>query len=136
MKLSELKIDSQAIQTGRWIDAPGLPGCRFKVRGIGNSDYRRLHQKLIGNVPRTKKVGGTIEPDEIDRITATLLVETVLLDWSGFENDDGLPLVYSKDASAKILTDPDFSVVRDSVFAAAQSVGEEMSESVEDDTKN
>jgi len=68
MKLSALKIDSSVIEAGRWVNAPGLCTVSFRVRGLGNADYRRLSTKLNDAVPGDKRVGGPVAPDEADKL--------------------------------------------------------------------
>lgn len=136
MKLSALKVSSAAIEAGRWVEAPGLPGVQLRVRGLGNADYRRLQAKLIEQVPRNKRFGGRLDPDEQDKIVGKLLAEAVLLDWRGLDGDDDQPLAYGKDEAERLMLDPDYRLFRDAVMAAAAMVGEEDGAAAEDDAKN
>lgn len=136
MKLSALKIDSSAIETGSWIDAPGLGGVIFRVRGLGNADYRRLSAKLNDAVPRDKRVGGRVAPDEADKIVLRLILDTVLLDWRGLTDDADADVSYTRDTAEKLLGDPDYRVLRESVLAAASMVGEQVAEDTDAAAKN
>jgi hypothetical protein len=72
VNLKKLRIDSNAIEQGRWIDRiPGLGDIRLKVRGLGNVDWRRLNMQLTQALPRTSRG----DPVEQARITLELLVE-------------------------------------------------------------
>lgn len=125
MKLADIKINAAAIETGRWVSVDHvLPGVKFKVRGIGNADYRRLKDKLIGEIPRAERVKG-VDPAALDKINAKLLIETVLIDWSGIEGDDDAPLAFSKEKAAELLADPNYAVLRNAVEWAAGVVGED-----------
>lgn len=136
MKISALKINSSAIEAGVWMDAPGLTGVQFRVRGLANADYRRLSGKLNDGVPRDKRVGGRVDPIEADRMLVTLIIETILLDWRGLTDDADAPLPYSRDVAEKLLADPDYRVLRESVLAAASMVGEQQAEDIEAAAKN
>jgi hypothetical protein len=100
----------------------------LKVRGVNNADWRRLQQTLYEAVPRSKRIGGRIDPDEMDRITTSCLLSACLIDWENVEGDDGQPLAYSKAAATKLLTDPAMRRFRDSVVWAANVVGEQGAE--------
>jgi hypothetical protein len=133
MKLNDLKIDVSRFEEGAWIDnIPEMGDLRLKVRGINNSDYRRLQQKLFEAVPRAKRPGGRIDPDEQDRITTSCLLSACLLDWDGVEDDDGNALPYSKPAATKLLNDPALRRFRESVIWAATVVGEQVAEDTAD----
>lgn len=133
MKLSEVKIDVERQEQGGWVDnIPEMGDVRLKVRGINNADWRRMQAKLFEAVPRAKKPGGRIDPDEQDRITTQLLGATVLLDWSGIENEDGSALTYSSAVASKMLADPEMRRFRDAVVWAATQVAERQSEDRKD----
>jgi hypothetical protein len=137
MKLSDAKIDPARLEEGAWVgNIPELTGLRLRVRGANNKDWRRIQSKLIEGVPRKKRVGGRMDPDEQDRITAILLRETCLLDWDGLEDDDGKPLPYSKEMAGKLLSDPQYAKFREGVMWAASIVAEQTEAEVEDDAKN
>lgn len=137
MKMSELKIDTAKVEQGDWVDKiPEMQGLRLKVRGSNNKDWRRLQGRLLDAVPRKKRVGGRLDPDEQDRITSTLLLSACLLDWDGLEGDDGQPLPYSKEKANEFLTDPQYGKFREAVVWAATVVAEQQETEREEDTKN
>lgn len=137
MKLSSLKIDADKIEGGDWIDnIPDMGDLRLKVRGIQNASYRRMQSKLFDAVPRAKKQGGRVDPDEMDRITSQCLAATVLIDWDGIEGENGEPLPYSKEQASQLLTDPNFRRFRDAVIWAASQVGEDEAEGEQADAGN
>lgn len=137
MKLSSLKVDAAAIEDGEWIGSiPEMGDLEVRVRGLNNAKYRRLQSKLIDAVPRAKRQGGRLDPDEQDRITAICLRETVLLDWRGLEGEDGAPVSYTKDLANDLLTKPEFRRFREGVIWAAAQVGEERAAADEDDAGN
>lgn len=135
MKLSTIAVNAAAEEAGRWMNSPGLPGVSFKVRGIGNSSYRALQAKLRAEIPRAELLRG-ISDENADRMQVTLLVETILLDWKGIEDDDGKPLKFTKEKAAKLLADPNLRVLREAVVSASALVGEDALAAQEADAKN
>ncbi|MGN6549760.1 MAG: hypothetical protein ACTHJ3_07695 [Pararhizobium sp.] len=137
MKLSEMKVDAAAVEQGEWIgDIPEMGDLRLKVKGVPNKAFRNLQAKLIQALPRGKRVGGQVDADEMDRITGICLQETVLLDWSGVEDEDGSAVPYSKEKAGALLTDPQFSRFRVAVQWAASIVGDGAAEEQAADEKN
>lgn len=128
MKLSDIALDSERQEKGAWVgDIPELEGLKLLVRGIGNSDWRRLQTKLIEAIPRKKRVG-RMDIDEQDRIQSTCLLNTCLLDWEGLEDEEGKQIPYSKDLARKLLFEPEYRKFRDSVIWAATYVAEQTAE--------
>lgn len=128
MKLSELKIDSAKAEQGAWIgDIPDLGNLRLKVRGLGNSDARRLRLKLIRALPKASRE----DPKEQDKINARILAEAVLLGWENLEGE-----VYSKERAFEILSDPDLAPFADGVAWAAGKVAELEADQTDTDAKN
>ncbi len=125
MKLSSIEVDPDKIEQGQWIgNIPEAGDLELKVRGLQNADFRRLQGKLVEAVPRAKKVGGRLDPDEQDRVTNQCLAATVLLDWRGLEDDTG-PIPFSKEKARELLMDPRYRRFREAVIWAASVVGEE-----------
>jgi hypothetical protein len=137
MKLSESVVNVQAIEDGAWVDnIPELPGVRIKTRGSNNKAWRRKSASLFDTIPRNKKVGNRVDPDELDRIMTTLLVECGIIDWEGIENDDGSPVPFSRDVAKKLLADPQYVKLKDGVLWAATMVAEQRAGDIEDTIKN
>lgn len=125
MRLADIKVDSNAIETGAWVDnIPDMGNLRLKVRGAGNAAYAAEQAKLLLAVPRSEKVAGRVNPTTSDRIMAECLAKTTLLDWEGIEGDDGQPLPYSKETALTLLSDPAYRVLRDAVLWASSQVGQ------------
>lgn len=137
MKLKEIKIDSAKADVGAWVgDIPEMGDLRLKVRGTGNADYRRRQQRLVDALPRQFKVGGRVDPDKMDEITTTCLVDDILLDWEGIEDDTGKALPFSKEQARTMLEDPDLRRFRDAVVWAAGVVAETEAATGEDNAGN
>lgn len=125
MKLSQIQIDSKAIEGGAWRDAVGLPGVRFHLRGAGNSDWEALQAKLHAELPPAAKFADRIPAENAQAITTELLVGACLLDWEGIEDDVGAALPFAPAKARELLGDPDFRKLRDSVFATAARLSDE-----------
>jgi len=131
MKLSAVKVNTVAIDQGRWIgpsteyQIPEMGDLELKVRGMDNADYRALYAKLVRGLDRSAKIGGMIDPAAADRIVSQCLLETVLLDWRNLSDDDGKPIKYSKGQAEPLLNEPEYRRFRDSVVWAALIVGDE-----------
>jgi hypothetical protein len=136
MKLSTIAVNAAAIEQGRWVSISHvMPDVKLKVRGLENEDYQRLFNKLISAIPRAERLKGP-DATAMREMTTKLLAETVLVDWSGIENDDGSPMLYSKAKAQEILSDPNLVVFRKAVEWAAGVVGEDDMAEAEDVTKN
>lgn len=143
MKLSQVSVDPARIEQGEWVgEKYGLPipemgDLCVLVRGMNNADWRKLHSKLIAAVPRGKRIGGNVDPEESDRIVSTLLLETCLLGWEGIEDEEtGAAVAFSKEQAKEILFNPVHRRVRDAILWAATTVGEGIVAKKEEQRKN
>lgn len=127
MKIQSAKVNNAAIQSldGEWqSDLPELGDIAVRVRGLNNKQYRLKFEAMVRALPPNKRKNGAVDPTERDRITGSCMLEHVLQDWRGVEDETGQPIMYSKDQAAIFLTDPDYQKFRDGVFVAATRVGE------------
>ena len=137
MKLSELAVDADRQEHGAWVDdIPEVQGLRLKVRGSFNADWRRLQAKLLDAVPRKKRIGGRLDPDENDAIMTKCLLNCCLLDWQGLEDEMGTAIPYDKDMARKLITEPEFRRFRESVIWAANVVQEKTEVGADDAVGN
>src|SRR5262245_12290538 len=137
MKLGELTVDPNRVENGAWVsDIPELQGLRLKVRGNNNADWRRLQARLLDAVPRKKRMGGRVDPEEQDRIISSCLLSTCLLDWEGLEDEEGQPIPFSKQMAQKLLTEPEYRRFRDGVIWASNVVADPLESDVEDTAGN
>ncbi len=136
MELSEIAVDAGKIEEGVWVDnIPEMGELRLLFRGTSNADYQRMMQRLLAAVPRAKKTGGRIDPVEIDKIAASCLHATVLLDWDGLKLK-GEPLPYSKELAFKLCTEPQYQRFRHAVAWAAGEVDGTNAEAEKEDAGN
>ncbi len=124
-------------ENGGWVDnIPDMGELRLKVRGINNTDFRKMAAKLHEAEPRQFKVGGKMDPGRQDAITAKCLLHTVLLDWDGVLDDKGAPVPYSIDMARDLLTKPEFRRFREAVAWAANVVADDIAADTEEAGKN
>lgn len=136
MKLSALKTDVAKLEAGQWVgDIPEMQGLELRVRGLGNTDYRRLYEKKASAIPRAQKIRG-IQTADHERIVSECLHEAVLLDWRGLTDETDAPISYDADLAKTLVADPEYAKFRAAVIWAANIVSEEASETVEADAKN
>lgn len=130
MKISELEVDQKVVEEGTWVsNIPELEGVSFKVRGSNNRAWRKLAQTLVNAVPRKKRVNGVLEPEEADKITATVILNAGLLDWEGIEADDDTPIPYSREKAAEFLKGRRF---REAAAWACDQVAEGLAKEAEE----
>ena len=136
MKLSALKTDVAKIEVGQWVgDIPEMGGLELQVRGLGNTDYKRLYEKKASAIPRSRKIRG-ISAEDHERIIGECLHEAVLLGWRGLKNDDDTDIDFDPALAAELVTKPEFGKFRAAVIWAANLVSEEAGESIEAGAKN
>lgn len=136
MKLSDIAVNANAIEQGRWVSVGHvMPGVRLKVRGLENTDYRRLRNRLIAEIPRGERLKGA-DILTLEKINGQLLSETVLVGWDGIEADDGRPLPFNKEKALQVINDPMFIVFRNAVEWAAGVVGDDEAIEAEESAKN
>lgn len=138
MKISSIKADLEKVESGVWIsDIPDFEGVRLKVRPSDNPDYGALYQQLVETTPRNLKRGGVVKDAETKtKIAARCLADTVLVDWDGFEDDDGKPLPYSAPLAKQWLLDPQYAAFRHAVAWAGNVAQEESRLAFEDNSGN
>jgi hypothetical protein len=135
MDLRKSKIDPERLEKGGWVG--NIPDCgklRVRVRGLGNTDDLRIQAEEIEKLPREKKVRG-VPGDERDRILGIRLRDAILQEWEHL-NDDGVPVPYSPEMAAELLSNPEYRAFRDAVVWAASIVAIDRAEDLKVDAKN
>ena len=131
MKLSQIKVNAQAEENGRWMPASGLFGVQIKVRGLNNSAARAARAKIQESFARKKMSDAEAEQAQVE-----LIADTILIDWRGVENDDGTALICDREAKIAILSNPEMRLFREAVMLASSLVGEDDLAAKEQDAKN
>ena len=131
MKLSQIKVNAQAEENGRWMPASGLFGVQIKVRGLNNSAARAARAKIQESFARKKMSDAEAEQAQVE-----IIADTILADWRGVENDDGTALTCDREAKIAILSNPEMRLFREAVMLASSLVGEDDLAAKEQDAKN
>jgi hypothetical protein len=136
VKISDIAVDPALIEQGDWVDnIPDMPGVRIKARGTNNADYRQLEAKLVRQIPRAQRNEG-VAPEDQDRIAGRLLLETVVLDVEGLEDDEGKPIKYSRALGEQLLLDPAFRTFQAAAAYAGGVIAGRRKAEEEADAKN
>lgn len=92
MKISHFQTDSNLEEDGAWISIGDEAS--LKIARLGNRAYRDAFQKRIK--PYRRQIRTQTMDDKIaEKIMIECLAETILLDWSGMEDDKGQKIAYS-----------------------------------------
>lgn len=136
MKLSDVRVDAKLIEDGEWIgDLPGCGDLEVKIRGVNNSAWQQMAQRLVNALPRKERMG-LISAASSRRINTELLIECAVLDWRNLTDEKGQPIPYSKEKCAELLRDPNLSDIFDGFLHAAGVVGKRSKEELEAAGKN
>jgi len=127
MKINLLKVDSKRAEQGDWIrDLPGLDGVSFKVRGFSNRDYQAAisneRSKAGPDKRKDGRINGDILPEAFSEMVNRCMVDHILIDWTGLEDDEENAIPYSRETAMKFLSDPDYRPLSDAIYAAAREV--------------
>lgn len=122
MKISDIEKIGRAIEQGEHIgDLPGMPGVSLHVRGLRNTKFVEMENKLV---ERATRYGSGLDAAKREQILTECMMETVLLGWDGLAGDDGEPIPYERELAAKMLSDPYFQTFKAMVIYAANKVGD------------
>ena len=92
--------DAKKEQEGVWYDI--AEGLRMKIARIGNPNYQKRFQAISKPYRRSIR-RGTLSDDIAEKLLVQCLSETIVLDWTGVE-DEGKEIPYSVEASIALLT--------------------------------
>lgn len=105
MEISKLKKVGSA-HIGEWVnDIPirGLEDLKLKVRAIDNVDAIILRTNLIKALGLEE--GDEVSKEDLGRIEAKVLVETIVVDWNVTAGKKPVP--FTKEALTELLGDPE-----------------------------
>lgn len=132
MDLKNFRTDLVKENEGVWIELGD--GAAIKIARLNNpafvAKFRDMPKHQAASLRR-----GTIDDDELDRIFVEALVDAVLLDWRGMD-ENGSPLTYSKVTAIRVLSDPTYKDFRDLIVDEARNVENFREEMLEDTAKN
>jgi hypothetical protein len=128
-KFAEIQSLNSKIEKGAWVDnLPNLAGygIKFRVRGYGNSDHRKLMGELYSDLSEEERS----KPEVEFAIHTELITKTILLEWTGMDDFPFNP------KNVKIaLTDPSVAILRTAIDFASKTVGQSGQEKLESAVK-
>jgi hypothetical protein len=105
-------------QAGQRVDAPNANFC-IRVAERDNPQHRASLARLqLENLDKLR-VGGELAMSCWAKLATRSLAESVLVDWSGLEDDDGKPIAYSVDKAIELLEDESLWPLRNFIEDAA-----------------
>ena len=135
MKLDDIAVDLDREEQGDWVEIPDLPGVTLKVRSLYNKDYQHAQQAAARKIAR--RYGNRLVPPDVQtKAYARLLADHVLLDWDGITDESGNGVEYAPEYGRDVLADPKYRRLADAVTWAANVVGDQDVEDLEDEGKN
>lgn len=134
MGLKAASIKVKVPEEGVLIDVPDWPGVKLKVRSIESRDYEIARQLLIAKKTRQLKRAPT--PPELSPELPELIARHLLRGWEGLDGDDDRPLEYTPALGLSMVTDPEFSELRDRVVLCASLASEPALKFSEEASKN
>ena len=119
MKLSKaFGVDAKKEREGTWI--PISEDARVKIARFNNPEHRKVMDELRKPY-RGLLIGGRDLPEDVtEEIILQSLSRAVLVDWEGFESEEGEPLPYSSQAAYDALAQ--YRDFRDMVSAVSMEV--------------
>lgn len=109
MKLNKFKQDLNLAEQGTTVDIGD--GATVTVARIGNKNYVNRLKELTK--PYKRQIDQkTLHDDVWERLLMQAMADTILLGWTGMENDDGSEMVYSKAQALAVLMDPEYADFR------------------------
>ncbi len=100
---SQYQTDEDAEVDGVWVDLGD--GGRVKVARFGNPVHEKVMERLRRPYRNMLRSGRDLPKDIQDRLTIEGLAESILLDWSGLEDENGKAIAFSKKKAKELLTD-------------------------------
>lgn len=104
LDLGKFETDLDKEINGTWEELEG--DAKLLIARAGNPNYQRLYRAIPAGV-RQAIDDDRVTDDEVRKHIATLLSETVLLDWDGL-TVNGKEIKYTKEKAYEILADPKY----------------------------
>lgn len=125
LNIADLKTNYDAKTGGVWIPVCMETGfvvntnARFKIASSGTGAFKRAQALALKNA---RNAGQELTDEQINDVTAELLVEHIIRDWEGddiCDGDDVLP--YSRDNAVRLMREVE--IIRDWVGQQADNIG-------------
>ncbi len=136
MKLNDVSLNLDAIDSGVWVDDPADDaGFAVRVKGRRCAGYQKGQASALTKARKTSRKRD-IEIAVIQKIDNEEIVKHCLLDWKNFFDDNGQQIPYSKELATKLMTDRLYQPFQEFVKSAIERVDENDLEDIEDIQKN
>lgn len=132
MKLAAAEINVEALVDGVWVESDSLEGVSWHVRSREYPVYKRaLREHFLKNPKATKKMLKAGASGE-GGIMQELILDHLLIDWSGFEDNDGAPVGYSRELAEQFLREEKYILVAQDIELAIAEAEERLSSAREE----
>lgn len=137
MKLSKMRVNSAAMEVGRWVPlGKTFPGVEVKVRGVKSKGYKRELHRYVSDLPLAERLKIGDDMDAAERVDIQMTAGYLLVDWRGIEDENDQPVPFSKEKATELLSDPDMIEFREAVDYAVKIVGNDALVEAETASKN
>lgn len=89
------RFDKELKETGKWFTfgEGTVDECELKIASMGNTKFMTAYGEWLNSEDK--------EPSKL----ADIMAEYILVDWKGYEEDDGTPIEYSVEEAVNLLND-------------------------------
>lgn len=121
LDLQKAGFDVEAVSKGRWVPIGRGDGeAEFCIARWNNPEYRALETQLYQKARRAREIRDNFVPPKVqDKITLELVVNTILKDWRGL-NNNGVDLPCTKENKIAVLGNEEYRWILDDVISAAR----------------
>jgi hypothetical protein len=106
MKLSSLATDLVKEDQGVWVTYPGTD-VEFKIARFGNTLFETKRTQIMRAAKERLKADGLtgeLPDDKMRELILPAVSECIILDWKNLDDDNGLPIVCSKEAVVRLFS--------------------------------
>jgi hypothetical protein len=104
---------------GVWLKFPGERRVRVLRAGGANRKFSRSFSRIVKPYRRQLE-RGTLEPEKSDELMLEVYLDSVIIDWDGFNDSNGKPIPYTKQVAREFFT------VMPEMFNDIQNIATEM----------
>ena len=131
MKLNEVELNLDAIDTGVWIDDPADDaGFAVRVKGRRCNEYQKEQTRRL-TVARKASRNRDIEISVLQKIDNETVAKVCLLEWKNLFDDNGVQIAFNKELALKLMTDRKYGPFQDFVKSAIDRVDQNDLEDIE-----
>ena len=131
MKLSEAKLNLNAIDTVVWVEDPADDaGFAVRVKGRRCMAYQKGQTAALTKARKTSRKRD-IEISVLQKIDNEQVAKHCLLEWRNLFDDNGQQVLYSAELAQKLMTDREYQPFQDFVKSAIDRVDENDLDDVE-----